>query len=415
MMPTDRFERQLPELLTELAEPRTPEYLDELLWQTAHTSQRPAWTLLERWFPMDVTMSRVHAPTGARYVALLAIVTLIAAIAFAIAGSQRRVPTPFGPAANGLIAFTTAAGDIVTGDPLTGVTRTIVGGPERDSSPTFSLDGTRVAFVRKVEEMVRVFVVDATGGKPIELTSAPLSGAAWLRWSPDGAHLAWLSEGSLWIAMTDGSDAHRVDLEMTIREEIAWRPPDGSELLVRGLPNGKAAYGLFLVKPDGSELRPVTPLDGGTPNYRSLTWSPDGRRFAYGDKPSPGEYSQQVHVLTIDGLRDVVLKPDDDSGLLFPAWSPDGTRLAFVVKGKGIGVAPADDESPHVTLTEPSSAAPLDYAWSPDSNLILAVPWGTGEPWLMDPAGGPGRRVSWTASDFPRNRGSWSNWQRLTP
>lgn len=372
MMPSDRFERQLPELLTELAESRAPEYLEDLLWQTAHTSQRPAWTLLERWIPMDVTLSRVHAPAGARYVALLAILTLLAAVAFAIAGSQRHIPTPFGPAANGLIAFTTATGDIAAGDPVTGVTRTIVDGPERDSSPTFSLDGTRIAFVRKVEEMVRVFVVDAAGGKPIELTRAPLPTAAWLRWSPDGARLAWLSEGSLWIAITDGSDAHRVDLDMTIREEIAWRPPDGSELLVRGLPNGKAAFGLFLVKPDGSELRPVTPLDGGTPNYRSLTWSPDGRRFAYGDKPSPGEYSQQVHVLTIAGLRDVVLKPDDDSGLLFPAWSPD-------------------------------------------SNLILAVPWGTGEPWLMDPAGGPGRRVSWTASDFPRNRGSWSNWQRLAP
>ena len=49
MMPTDRFERHLPELMTELAEPRTPEYLDDLLWQTAHTSQRPGWTSFESW------------------------------------------------------------------------------------------------------------------------------------------------------------------------------------------------------------------------------------------------------------------------------------------------------------------------------------------------------------------------------
>lgn len=414
MMPTERFERQLPDLLTDLAEPRTPDYLDDLLWQTAHTSQRPAWTLLERWIPMDVTMSRVQAPMRAGYLALLAILILIAAIAFAIAGSQPRVPPPFGPAANGVIAFTTALGDIVTGDPVTGATRTIVGGPELDSSPTFSLDGTRIAFVRKVEDMVRVYAVDATGGEPIELTSAPLPAVAWLQWSPDGARLAWLSEGSLWIAMTDGSDAHRVDLNLTIREEIAWRPTDGSELIVRGLPDGKAAYGLFLVKADGSDLRSVTPLDGGTPNYNWVTWSPDGSRVTYSNYPNKG-VPLQAHVLTIDGLRDVVLKPDDDSGLLAPAWSPDGTRLAFVVKGKGIGVAPADDESPHVTLTGPMSAAPLDYHWSPDGNLILAVPQGTGEPWLLDPAGGPGIRVSWTASDFPRNRGSWSDWQRLAP
>ena len=71
MMPTDRFERQLPALLEDLAEPRTPDYLDDLLWQTAHTSQRPAWTFLERWLPMaDIaTTARVHAAgaAGGRY------------------------------------------------------------------------------------------------------------------------------------------------------------------------------------------------------------------------------------------------------------------------------------------------------------------------------------------------------------
>ncbi len=414
MMPTDHLERQLPELMTELAEPRTPEYLDDLLWQTAHTSQRPAWTLLERWIPMDVTMSRVQAPTRARYVALFAILTLVAAIAFAVAGAQPRVPPPFGPAANGVVAFTSAMGDILTGNPMTGATTMIVAGPELDSSPTFSLDGTRIAFIRKVEEMVRVFAVDAIGGETIELTTAPLPTVSWLRWSPDGTRLAWLSGGSLWIAMTDGSDAHPLDLGLIIREEFAWRSPDGSELVVRGLDTGRAATGLFLVKADGSSVRPVTPLDGGDHDYYWVSWSPDGKRVAYSDWPDK-RYPVQVHVLTIEGLRDVVLRPDAGSEHFAPAWSPDGTRLAFVVGGRGIGVVPTGDESPHVTLTGPSFMGALVYDWSPDSSVILAVPDGTGEPWLFDAAGGPARRVDWSPSDFARNRGSWSNWQRLAP
>src|SRR5688572_24171849 len=52
MMPNERFERQLPELLTELAAPRTPDYVDDLFGLTAATRQRPAWTFLERWLPM---------------------------------------------------------------------------------------------------------------------------------------------------------------------------------------------------------------------------------------------------------------------------------------------------------------------------------------------------------------------------
>jgi hypothetical protein len=414
MMPTDRFERQLPEFLTELAEPGTPDYLDDLLWRTAHTSQRRAWTLLERWIPVDITMGRVQAPTGARYIALLGVLILIGAIAVAIAGSQLRRPPPFGPAANGVIAFTTRTGDIVTGDPVTGEIRTVVGGPELDSSPTFSLDGTRIAFVRKVEDMVRVFAVDEIGGEPIELTTAPLPAVGWLRWSPDGTRLAWLSGGSLWIARTDGSDAQTLDLGLIIRDEIAWRPPDGSELIVRGLHTGKAAFGLFLVKADGSYVRPVTPLDGGDYDYSWPSWSPDGRRVAYSDWPDK-RHPVQVHVLTIEGLRDVVLRPDAGSEHFAPAWSPDGSRLAFVVRGRGIGVVPAGDESPHVTLTGPSFMGALVYDWSPDSSVILAVPDGTGEPWLFDAAGGPARRVDWGLSDFARNHGTWSNWQRLAP
>jgi dipeptidyl aminopeptidase/acylaminoacyl peptidase len=409
----DHLETELTAWFNESAAPQTADFLDDVLWQTAHSSQRPRWTFLERWIPMDITMSRVQAPTGARYVALLVILILITAIAVALAGAQRRIPTPYGPAINGVIAFTTATGDIVTGDTLTGAITLIVGGPELDSSPMFSPDGTRIAFVRQVEDMVRVFAVDATGGEPTELTTAALARAEWLRWSPDGTLLAWLSGGSPWIAKTDGSDAHPLDVGMIVRDEISWRPPNGSELLIRGLSIDEAAFGLFLVNVDGSDLRAVTPVDGGGKDYLWVTWSPDGTRLAYSSWPYDTESS--AHVLTIDGLRDAIIKPDDGSRLLSPAWSPDGTRIAFTVEGKGIGVAPADDETPHITLTGPSFLGLLDFAWSPDGKVILAIPQGTGEPWLIDPNGGPGTRVSWSYTDFPRNRASWSNWQRLAP
>ena len=58
MTPIDRFERQLPDRLAELAGARTPDYFDDLLAQTARTRQRPAWTFLERWLPMDLATPR---------------------------------------------------------------------------------------------------------------------------------------------------------------------------------------------------------------------------------------------------------------------------------------------------------------------------------------------------------------------
>ncbi|MFL5715069.1 MAG: hypothetical protein ACJ769_10430, partial [Chloroflexota bacterium] len=51
-MQTDMLERHLPRLIEELADEHTPDYYDDLFWQTARTSQRPAWTVPERWLPM---------------------------------------------------------------------------------------------------------------------------------------------------------------------------------------------------------------------------------------------------------------------------------------------------------------------------------------------------------------------------
>jgi hypothetical protein len=119
MMPIDRFERQLPVLLDELARPQTPAYFESLLGQAARTRQRPAWTILERWLPMvDVARQPVIAPRmRLRTVGLgLLLIGLILAVIAAIAiGSRPNVPTPFGLALKGLVAYS-ADGDIFVGD-----------------------------------------------------------------------------------------------------------------------------------------------------------------------------------------------------------------------------------------------------------------------------------------------------------
>ena len=101
MMPSDRFDRRLPAILDEISQPRTPDYFDDLLGQTARTRQRPAWTLLERWLPMvDVTRQPAFArqvPWRPIAVLTLIVLLLVASLAFVI-GSQHTVPAPFGPA-----------------------------------------------------------------------------------------------------------------------------------------------------------------------------------------------------------------------------------------------------------------------------------------------------------------------------
>ena len=74
-------------------------------------------------------------------VLLVLLILALAAGALIVGGLQRRLPAVV-PAGDGLIAYA-SGGDIYVGDPATGETRAIVSGPQRDSWPIFSPDGTR--------------------------------------------------------------------------------------------------------------------------------------------------------------------------------------------------------------------------------------------------------------------------------
>ena len=92
MSSSERYERRLPELLDELAAPRTPAYFDDILGQVGRTRQRPGWTFPERWLPMSAVSERLAA---APRVPLRAVV-----VAALLLLAARRRPSPSSPAAS---------------------------------------------------------------------------------------------------------------------------------------------------------------------------------------------------------------------------------------------------------------------------------------------------------------------------
>ena len=106
MSSSTRYERRLPELLDELAAPRTPAYFDDILGQVGRTRQRPGWTFPERWLPMSAVSQRLAAaprvPMRAVVVAALLLIALAIGLALLAGSQQPAVPAPFGPAGNGL-------------------------------------------------------------------------------------------------------------------------------------------------------------------------------------------------------------------------------------------------------------------------------------------------------------------------
>ena len=105
-MHTDLLERYMPRLLDELADERTPDYYADLFWQTAHTSQRPAWTIRERWLPvLQIARQPVVAQPPWRAIGLLILLVGTLAAGLVLAGARQKMPPLIGPAGNGLVVI----------------------------------------------------------------------------------------------------------------------------------------------------------------------------------------------------------------------------------------------------------------------------------------------------------------------
>jgi WD40 repeat protein len=133
-----------------------------------------------------------------------------------------------------------------------------------------------------------------------------------------------------------------------------------------------AAWGLFVVQPDGSGMMHIPvelPDDAFHP-----TWSPDGSRIAFdvrSPRPSNAEGGNlDVYVVDVDGSNLTRLTSVDGWDYQ-PAWSPDGSRIAYVHNTKSnddIWVMNADGSDP-IRLTD-DPAFDLSPAWSPDARSI---------------------------------------------
>ena len=146
--PIDPVERRLPDALTDLASPRTPDYFIDILGQTARVRQRPAWVRPGRWFGMNGFLGRP---------ALVAVVVvLLAVVGGGIILSQRNQATIGAPKASPSSVQATAAPSASpsAATSLAGNTPTALAarwmGPTRDIAGLGSWTRTQVNFLNGV-------------------------------------------------------------------------------------------------------------------------------------------------------------------------------------------------------------------------------------------------------------------------
>lgn len=429
-----RLERELPSILGDLAAGPTPDYIDDVLGQTAGNRQRPAWTFPERWFPMAEISSRTafapRLPWRTIAVALIVIALLIAGTVAFIGSRQTRLPAPFGPAANGLIPYA-LAGDLYLGDPVTGATRSLLAGPESDWAPGFSADGSLIAFLREVRsanglDLTDLFVIRPDGSGLRRINAEPIQDLIFAQWTPDGrvgvihrvdgASPAGCSTSACQInefVLLGTGETPTLDriTRAPGMDFVQFRPPTGGEYLYRATQDGR--WGLFAASLDSSGVRTVVPptVPGEMDlSFSGATWSPDGSRIFYEHGDADG--CCRLWVVNADGTDDHEFLPRGAAwdGRAVP--SPDGKYIAYwhnandlsehgvsVVRSDGTGV---------VVDTGPTLPETARWVWAPDSSKILMAPERSSVTYLLDPAGGPWTTVSWQS-----NGNGDLDWQRV--
>lgn len=218
--------------------------------------------------------------------------------------------------------------------------------PGTQIAPSFSPDGTMLAFTWDGEKQDNfdIYVKSIGPGPPLRLTRDPLPDVS-PEWSPDGNSIAFLRDVrskitfDIMLMSVQGGSERRLGQVAWARnsapgQTLSWSP-DGKWLASYDRPQGEAG-GLWLISVETGERRRLTTMPDTAVADDGPAFSPDGSLLAFIRRVGNNESDLYLLPLGKD------LKPhagprrltQQNSGNVRPAWTPDGRELIY---GSGPG------------------------------------------------------------------------------
>jgi len=162
----------------------------------------------------------------------------------------------------------------------------------RNDNPTWSPDGTRIAFCSFRDGNWEIYVMNADGTDQQRLTHNTWEDSA-PSWSPDGERLAFVCRRTgepevmtMPVRVSGDEDAQNVSQSPTTTDAFPAWSPDGARIVFCSSREGN--WGIYVADADGGNVQPVVETPG---QHRWPRWSPDGQWIAFesclGSPPDP--------------------------------------------------------------------------------------------------------------------------------
>jgi dipeptidyl aminopeptidase/acylaminoacyl peptidase len=199
-----------------------------------------------------------------------------------------------------------------------GTNRRLTDPAKKSSSPRWSPDGSKLAFVSNRDtDKMQLYVMPMAGGEPNRLTSLETD-IEEFSWSADGTQIAFATREQD-PAYEEQDEKKREPRRIT---RLFYKLDNEGWIVDR-------PRHLWTVSVDGSDS-PAS-LTKGEFQDSSPVWSPDGTRIAFAALRTDDwdvEPAQDIYVVDQEGGEPTRLTSSEGT-CEYPAWSPDGTRVAF--------------------------------------------------------------------------------------